>query len=136
VTLWKSARTLVVVVLLAATQFAAAGCGDSPSHDDLSRILDSYPLPPSFRQVSAKEYTFSDGDSGGGVNTVSRYFESGEVGIDPRAAVRGALASRGVEIRDSAEDVRLGRISTEYEGVNVVVFAGDEPIEVRVYKLV
>jgi hypothetical protein len=126
---------VLLVVLIGTTQFAGAGCADSPSHADLNRILDSYPLPPSFRQVSAKEYTFSDGAFGGDVNAVSRYFEPGAIGTDLRA-ISDALARNGVRIRDRVEDIGSGRISTEYEGVNVIVFAGDEPIEVRAYRLV
>ena len=101
-----------------------------------NQILDSYPLPATFRHVSDKEYTFNDGDWGGEVTAVSRYFEPGPTETDPRASVRDVLASSGVEIRDSAEDIRSGRIRTVYEGVNVIVYVDADPIEVRAFELV
>ena len=119
-------------MLIAATALVAA-CSAGPSHEDLNRVLDAYPLPQSFEQVSEREYTFGDGPLGDEANAVARYFDVGDT-TDPRGAIVAAATEAGVVIEPASEaGLRLERIVTTYRGTHVVIFTGNDPIEVRAY---
>lgn len=118
-------------VLIAAALVAA--CSAQPSHEDLNRVLDSYPFPESFQQVSAREYAFGDGPFADEANAVARYFDVGDT-AGLRGAIVAAAIEAGVTIEPTNEaDLRLDRIVTTFRGISVVIFTGDEPIEVRAY---
>lgn len=124
---------MALVVAIAGTALVAAACSTQPSHADLNEVLDAYPLPDSFQQVSARNYTFGDGPFGDEANAVARYFDPGEVS-DPYGAIVAVATDAGVAVEAPSEtDIRLERIQTTYRGVNVIVFTGDDPIEVRAY---
>ncbi len=123
------ARVLVASVLA----LLVVSCSSQPSHDDLNRVLDAYPLPESFQLVSATDYTFGVGPFGDEANAVARYFDPGALASSYDAIVAVA-AQAGIEVEDPTEDdIRLERIHVEYQGVNVVIFTGAAPIEVRAF---
>lgn len=119
--------------MLIAAAALVVSCSAAPSHEDLNRVLDAYPLPQSFEQVSEQEYTFGDGPFGDEANAVARYFDVGDT-TDPRGAIVAAVTGAGVVIEPASEvDLRLERIVTTYRGTYVVIFTGNDPIEVRAY---
>lgn len=129
----RVASRIGVLGMLIATTALVAACSPAPSHEDLNSVLDAYPLPQSFEQVSEREYTFGDGPLGDEANAVARYFDVGDT-TDPRGAIIAAADGTGVVIEPASEvDLRLERISTTYRGTNVVIFIGSDPIEVRAY---
>lgn len=128
-----STSAAVRVLVACALALSIAACGSQPSHDDLKRVLDAYPVPASFQQVSEREYTFGDGPFGDEANAVARYFDPGEL-ADPREAIVAAAAEAGAQIQDASDDdVRLERIRTVFRDVNVVILTGANPIEVRAF---
>ena len=119
--------------MLIAAAALVVSCSAAPSHEDLNRVLDAYPLPQSFEQVSEQEYTFGDGPFGDEANAVARYFDVGDT-TDPHGAIVAAATGAGVVIEPASEaDLRLERIVTTYRGTYVVIFTGNDPIEVRAY---
>ena len=98
-----STSVAVRVLVACALALSVAACGSQPSHDDLKSVLDSYPVPASFQQVSEREYTFGDGPFGAEANAVARYFDPGELADPPRGnrrrGNRGRRSDPGCERR-------------------------------------
>lgn len=126
-------RIVALAVPIAGIALVPAACSTQPSHADLNKALDAYPLPESFQQVSATDCTFGDGQFEDEAKAVARYFDPGEVS-DPYGTIVAVATSASVAVVAATEDdIRLERIHTTYRGANVIVFTGDNPIEVRAY---
>lgn len=126
----------VAIAVAASSVTGCSGEGETASFEALSRALDEYPLPASFRFLSEKRYQFGVGPTGE-ANAIARYYEPGVVTSDVRAVVTSTFTD-DVKVSDEPPDEPgtghvEGRLTTRFRGVTVVVFTAARPVEVRAY---
>jgi len=147
----RGGACLVVMVILTATGCAVDGDSRSmptsssapttqppttlrvpkASPEELTQILDDFPLPPSFRFLSERIYQFGIGLAGAKGNAVTRFYETGMSQAEEQAAVYEMLDANGLLIDSRAPAGSVDQfISTQLRGIPVTIETGRSPLGV------